>query len=352
MKNNVVNQYGWDGFSKLRNKIEQFKDVNVIMLAGVTVAVLLVLSLAIGNKFFAVKNFRSMTFQIPEFGFMAFGMAICILAGGIDLSIVSIANLSSVLAGYVILGIANNGGNVWLAILLAFLVALVVATLCGLLNGLLITKAYIFPILATLSTMIFYNGVTMAITSGNTIIGFPEEFAEVSIFKLWGIPAAFIVFVVVTIILSLILAGTFFGKSIYLYGENKIVALFSGMKTHSIVIKTYVLSGLLSGIGGLIMMSRVNSARVGYGETYLLQALLVCVLGGLSTKGGKGKIVGVFLGILVLQMLQSGFTLLGMEPYLKNFIWGAVLIGVMIANYYIDKNRKKIKLPKVDTKSV
>lgn len=340
------------GYSKLRNRIGQYEDVNVIILVVAAVAVFLVLSLAIGDKFFAVKNFQSMAFQIPEFGFMAFGMALCLLAGGIDLSIVSIANLSSILAGYIILGIANKVGNVWLAILLAFLVALVVATLCGLLNGLLIAKAYIFPILATLSTMIFYGGVAMAITSGNTVIGFPEQFAEVSIFKLWGIPAAFIVFVAATIILSLILAVTFFGRSVYLYGENKIVALFSGMKTHSIIIKTYMLSGFLSGIGGLIMMSRVNSARVGYGETYLLQALLVCILGGLSWKGGRGKIVGVFLGILVLQMLQSGLTLLGMEPYLKNFIWGVVLIGVMIANYYVDKNRKKIKLPKVDTKGV
>jgi simple sugar transport system permease protein len=330
----------------------QSRDVNVIILAGATVAVLLVLSLVIGNKFFSVKNFRSMAFQIPEFGFMAFGMALCILAGGIDLSIVSIANLSSIPAGYLILGITNRGGNITLAIILAFLLALVIATLCGLLNGLLIAKAHIFPILTTLSTMIFYSGMAMAITSGNTVIGFPEAFSEVGIFSLWGIPFFFIVFVAATVIITLIMAGTFFGKSVYLYGENKTAALFSGMKTSSIIIKTYTLSGFLSGIGGLILMSRVNSARVGYGETYLLQALLVCVLGGLSVSGGKGKIVGVFLGILVLQMLQSGFTLLGLEPYLKNFIWGVVLIGVMIAIYYVEKNRMKIKLPKVDTKSV
>lgn len=338
-------------FSKFRNRIGQFKDINVVILAIATIAVFLVLSLSIGEKFFAIGNFQSMAFQIPEFGFMAFGMALCILAGGIDLSIVSIANLSSVLAGLIILNLSAKSDNVWLIILLAFVVALVVATLCGLLNGLLISKAYIFPILATLCTMIFYDGVTMAITAGNTIIGFPEQFSEIAIHKVAGIPAAFLVFVVAMIIISLILSNTFFGRNIYLYGENKIVALFSGMKTNSIIIKTYMISGLLSGIGGLIMMSRVNSARVGYGESYILQALLVCVLGGLSVVGGKGKIVGVFLGILVLQMLQSGFTLLGMEPYLKNFIWGAVLIGVMIANYYVDKNRRKLRVPKTGTKT-
>ncbi len=350
MKSNSVGEYELNGpVSRWQNRTAQSRDVNVMVLAGANIAVLLVFSLVIGDKFFSVRNFQSMAFQVPEFGFMAFGMALCILSGGIDLSIVSIANLSSILAGYLILGIARSGGNATLAMLVAFLVALAVATLCGLLNGLLIAKAHILPILTTLSTMIFYAGVAMAITSGNTVIGFPDEFSEVGIFKLWGVPAVFIVFVAGTIILLLILALTSFGKTVYLHGENQTAALFSGMKTHSIIIRTYMVSGFLSGIGGLMLMCRVNSTRVGYGETYLLQALLVCVLGGLSVSGGKGKIAGVFLGILVLQILQSGFTLLGLEPYLKNFIWGVVLIGVMIAIYYVDKNRKRVRLLRVDS---
>jgi simple sugar transport system permease protein len=345
MKNGMKN-----GVTKLDNRLKHPEDINVIILAITAVAVLLVLSLTIGNKFFSVNNFSSMAFQVPEFGLMSFGMVLCMLSGGIDLSIVSVANLSSILAGYVLLGISNNGGDVTLAILLAFAVALVVATLCGLLNGLIISKLSIFPILATLSTMIFYDGVAMAVTSGSTVVGFPEKFAEVAIAKVGGVPVVFIIFVVVAIILSLILGRTLFGKNIYLYGENKTVALFSGMRTHSHIVKTYTVSGFLAGIGGLMMMARVNSAKVGYGSSYLLQAILVCVLGGLNPDGGRGRLSGVVLGILVLQMLQSGFTLLGFEPYLKNFIWGVVLIGVMIANYYVEKRRKTVKVPKLENK--
>lgn len=331
-----------DASNKEKIKISWSADLNTTILIGATIIIFLVLSIAV-DRFFTARNIRSMSFQLPEFAFMAFGMALCMLSGGIDLSIVSIANFSSVLAGYIILGMTNGGGNTWLSIILAFLVALVVSSLCGLFNGILIVRAHIMPILATLSTMIFYGGLTMGITQGRTILGFPEEFTEIGIFAVWGIPFSFIVLIIITIILTFVLGKTVFGRNIYLYGTNKTAALFSGMKINSTIIKTYTLSGFLSGIGGLIMMSRVNSTRVGYGEGYVLQALLVCVLGGISTLGGKGKIFGVFLGILVLQMLQSGFSLLGLEPYFRNFIWGITLIGVMIANYYLEKSGRRIK---------
>jgi simple sugar transport system permease protein len=315
-------------------------DPNTKVLTGTAVVVFLVLSATL-DRFLTLRNIRSMFFQLPEFAFMAFGMALCMLAGGIDLSIVSIANLSSVLAGYTLLGIVNRGGNAWFAIAVGFLVALVAAALCGLFNGLLVARTHIVPMLATLSTMLFYTGITHGITLGRTVTGFPLEFAEIGIFAVWGVPFYFVVLIAVTVLLSFVLEATFFGKSVYLYGGNKTAALFSGMRIDSVVLKVYTLSGFLSGVGGLAMMSRVNSARVGYGEGYVLQALLVCVLGGISVAGGEGRIVGVFLGILILQMLQSAFSLLGLAPYYRNFIWGLTLICVMIANYYLDIKRRR-----------
>lgn len=332
-------------FSKSQRWKTVFNDLNIIILLIAALGVFIILSFSL-ERFLTPSNFQSMAFQIPEFGFLAIAMAICLISGGIDLSIVAIANLSNVIGGYIILGMVNNGGNAWLAIIIAFSITLIIATFLGLLNGFLVSKVHIFPILATLSTMIFYNGVTMAITEGTTVTGFPTQFSEISIFKLFGIPIFFILFIIGVLVISIILSKTYFGKSLYLYGENNVVALFSGMKVNAIIMKTYALSGFLSGVGGLIMVARVNSARVGYGDSYILQALLVCVLGGLSFAGGKGKIIGVFLGILVLQMLQSGFTLLGMEPYFKNFIWGIVLIGVMILNYYFENIRRKMSLNK------
>jgi len=328
-------------FLKFRNKVEQSIDTYVLILIFAAIVILLVLSLIIGEKFFSSYNFSSMTYQIPEFGFLAIAMALTILTGGINLSIVSTSTLSSILAAYVLTGISMNGGNVTITIILAVLVSLSVSTLCGFINGLLIAKASVLPIIATLATMLFYKGVAMAITGGAGVVGFPIEFLDLGLMKIFGIPVVFILFIVVALIIMFILNRTLFGKIIYLYGESKTVSLFSGIKNQILIIKTYMVSGFLCGIAGLIMICRVNSARVGYGETYLFQAILVSLLGGLNPSGGKGKIVGIFLGIFVLQMLQNGFTLLGFAPYIKKLIWGAMLILVMIINFYIEKKRKK-----------
>ncbi|HHU63117.1 MAG TPA: ABC transporter permease [Clostridiales bacterium] len=338
------------GINSFGDRLLQSEDVNVLILTITFVAVLVVLSIVLGGTFLSAANFQSMGFQIPEFGLLSLAMSLCMLAGGIDLSIVGNANLSSVLAAYTLLALSENGGNPIIAIIVAIVVGLVVGVGCGLLNGLLIAKVSILPILATLSTMILYDGIAMALTDGKTVLGFPLEFSKMAIAKAGGIPGVFIVFVVVAIIISLVLTRTFFGKNIYLYGANKTVSLFSGIRVNSLILKTYAISGLFAGIAGLMLMARVNSAKVGYGDTYLLQTMLVSILGGVSPTGGKGKVLGVFLGILVLQMLQSGFTLLGVEPYFRNFIWGVVLIGVMIANFYIERSKKKIKRPKATAK--
>jgi len=337
-------------FSRIRNRTRQARDMNVITLVYLSIIVVVLMSLILGKKFFSTSNFVSMAYQLPEFGFMALGMAVCTLTGGMDLSIVAISTLSSVLSSYTLIGIADATGNEAMAILLAVLVAIVVSTLCGLVNGLLIAKASVLPILATLSTMIFYNGIAMAVTTGSSVFGFPEMFIDMGITKVFGIPLVFIIFIVATVILAIVLERTAFGKTIYLYGEHKTVSLFSGIPNKVVTIRAFTLSGFLCGIAGLIMMSRVNSAKVGYGDTYLLQAILVCVLGGLNPSGGRGKLLGVFLAALILQVLGNAFTLLRFPSYINKFIWGLVLVAVMIIGFFVDKNSRKLKMRKEEAR--
>jgi simple sugar transport system permease protein len=296
----------------------------------------------IGDLFYTARNFSSMAFQMPEFGFMALAMAVAMFSGGIDLSIVSNATLSSIIGGYLMLHLVSTGWTHGAAIALAILLMLLISTGLGFLNGIIIANTHIVPLLATLATLIFYKGIATAITTGSAVSGFPEVFAEIgqaSVFDV--IPVSFFLFFVVACVLTFVVTRTNFGKKLFLYGENHTVALFSGLNTKVILYKTYTLAGLLTGIGGVFMTMRVNSAKVGFGESYELQAILVCVLGGVSAAGGKGRVIGVVLGVIVLQLLQSGFNLIGLPQYFKNFIWGAALIGVMIANYYIEKNRLK-----------
>ena len=325
----------------IKNKVKKNSDINIIILIAMAVAVLVLFGLSMGGDFFSASNFESIMYQVPEFGFLALAMALCMLSGGIDLSVVSTATVSSVVAASLLTSMVDAGVAVELSIAATIVLALVIATICGLINGLLIAKAGIVPILATLTTMILYSGIALAYTDGAGITGFPDEFLAIGYNTIIGVPGIFWVFLIVAVIIGMILARTYFGKSLYLYGENKTASLFAGINNDSLILKTYTLAGLLCGIAAIIIMSRVNSARVGYGETYQLQAILVCVLGGVDPNGGKGKILGVILGIVLLQFLQSGFTLLGFAPYVKKLIWGSVLILVMIVNYYIARSRSR-----------
>ena len=326
--------------NRVLNRFKSFKDLNIAILVIVAIIITLVLSVILGETFFSSNNFQSMAYQIPEFGFLALAMSVCMLSGGIDLSIVSTATISSILAAFTLTSMSANGSDVTLTILLAVAVSIVTSLICGLINGLLIAKGSIIPILATMATMIFYKGIAIAITDGAGVVGFPVEFIGIGIVKLVGIPVIFLLFIIAAVIMTFILGRSHYGKCVYLYGENKTASLFSGIKNDRVIILTYMISGMFCGLAALIIMMRANSARAGYGETYLMQAILVCVLGGLDPDGGKGKVVGVFLGILVLQLLQSGFTLLEFPPYVKKLIWGLALIFVMILNYQFKKRRR------------
>jgi simple sugar transport system permease protein len=236
---------------------------------------------------------------------------------------------------------------------IAVVVALAAATLGGVINGLLIGKMSVPPILATLGTMIFFEGVAMAITGGRGVVGFPELFQRLGTEAPGGVPLIFILILVVLGAVIFVIERTPFGKSIYLLGENRIASLFAGVKNEQLTLRVYALSGLLVGFAAIIIASRVNSAKVGYGDTYLLQAILVAVLGGISPYGGRGKVINVMIGVLILQMLQSAFTLFAFSPYAKRLIFGFMLLLVMVINYYLDKihTRSQFIPPALETQT-
>jgi simple sugar transport system permease protein len=292
----------------------------------------------LGEQFFSLNNFQSMGYQIPEFGFLALAMAVTMITGGIDLSVVANANLSGILAAFILTRrfdfLANFSEPT--IVVMACVLALFVASMAGLFNGLLISKLSVPPILATLGTMTLFNGISMAITSGEGVVGFPEMFLSIGSSAVANIPLIFILFILASIVVGFMLERTTTGFGVYLYGENRIAALFAGLRTENLIIRVYFLSGLLAGFASIIMISRFNSAKVGYGDTYLLQAILVSVLGGIAPEGGRGRIVGVVLGIFILQALQSAFTFFAFTPYAKKLIWGSMLLLVMVINFVIE----------------
>jgi simple sugar transport system permease protein len=162
-----------------------------------------------------------------------------------------------------------------------------------------------------------------------------------------GIPFCTIIFALCAFALAVILNRTPLGFNIYMTGSNWIATLFSGVNNAAVLIKTYLISGLLAGVSSLIMISRFNSAKSGYGEGYLLITILAAVLGGTSTTGGFGKVSGIVLALIILQIISSGLNLMGVSAFFTLSMWGVIIILVMAANFisakYQLRQRKPIK---------
>jgi simple sugar transport system permease protein len=326
-------------------------DLNLVILTAIMVAVMAILAILLPGQFFSLRNLQSMAYQFPEFGFLALAMMVAMVTGGIDLSAIANANLCGIAAALILTHAIPEGSSeqkVLAVMAMAIVAALTLSLVCGLINGLLISYVAVPAILATLGTMTFYSGIGMAVTEGKGVVGFPDAFLSIGSGKIWEFPFPLICFVVAACTVSMALNRTEFGKSLYLFGANPIACLFSGIRNHRVTLTAYMISGLLAGFSSILMISRVNSAKVGYGDTYLLQAILVAVLGGVDPYGGRGKVFGVVMGIIILQALQSAFTLFGFTPYAKRLIWGAMLLVVMIIHFIILWYLGKKKLVKVN----
>lgn len=329
-------------------KIREYlsRDISMVILFSFFLSICLLMIVSFGTSMFNATTLASMAFQMSEVAVLAFGMALCMLLGGIDLSIVAIANLSSLVAAFILSGkvFDINAVGEKTVILLAVVSAVAIGIICGCLNGLIISKFSVSPIVATLATMTLYSGLAMGITDGKSIGDYPELFLKFGNGTLGGIPTVFLTAFCVFVLLILTLDRTKLGHEIHYIGENHTAARFAGINNENVIIKVYAISGFLAGISSLIIMARSNSARCGYGDTYLLQVIMIAVLGGISPSGGKGRLYGVFIATFCMQLMQTAFTLWKFSPYSKKLIWGMMLLVIMIINMIQERISKNAKI--------
>jgi simple sugar transport system permease protein len=278
-----------------------------------------------------------MAFQLPELGFLSIAMMVTMITGGINLSIVSTANLSGIVAALVMHSAQASGGqdaSPLLVVCLAIAAALAASALVGLVNGFLIAVVEVPAILATLGMMTLLNGVSILLTKGYVISDFPEGFRAIGNGLLSGVPVPIIVFAAAVVLVALLLSRSAFGFELYMIGTNPTATLYAGVNNRRVLIKTYLLSGIMCGFAAIIMISRFNSAKSDYGASYLLVTVLAAVLGGVSVSGGFGRVTGLVLSLAILQLLSSGLNLLQANAFLTRAIWGIVLILVMVINNF------------------
>jgi len=316
--------------SVVRRMSRQVGSGTIGTLAPLLLALWVGFAVTIGDRFFSVNTLQSMAFQMPELGILSLAMMLALLSGGLNLSIIATANLTGLTIAFLLTRyIPGTEGIAWVGVQMAALAAgFVVAALVGLINGFVIAYLGVSPILATLGTMTLCKGLAIGLTRGNVISGFPDPIVFIGNGTVFGVPFALIVLALCALPVAIMLNATPFGAKVYMIGSNEKATRYSGVDTRAILLKLYVLSSLLAGVAAVVMLARFNSANAAYGESYLLITILAAVLGGVDPFGGFGKVGGLMLALVILQVISSAFNLLNLSQFLTLAIWGGILIAV------------------------
>ena len=316
-------------------KTSTWRQAPEFRLAIIAVVVFALMGILSPERFLSEQNLTSMAFQFPEFAILALAITLVMMTGGIDLSVVGIANLSAVVAALILTEFAGpdlplQASLLWLGFALG--ASLLIGAMVGLLNGTLVAFLGLPPILATLGSGLVFTGFAIALTGGSAVMGFPEVVAWIGNSQMLGLPTPLLIFVMLAVALHFLMTRTAFGIRISMFGTNPLAALYAAVDVKGMLLKVYMLSGLFASVAGMVIMSRANSAKADYGSSYLLLSVLIAVLGGVNPYGGYGRVVGVVLAVLSMQFLSSGLNMLQVSNFARELIWGALLLFVMTTN--------------------
>ena len=300
-----------------------------IYLSLLIAVVVIAFSFLIPSVFWSSANFQSIASQMPILGVLALAMAVTILTGGINLSIIATMNA----CGLVMAWVATHYPPGISSMLLVLAAGLAMAIVIGSVIGFLIAVVRVSPILATLGIMTLLKGINILISKGSSISNFPDTILVINSTNILGVPLPLLVFLAVVAVLWVILEKSAFGRTIYLIGSNEQATHYSGINTRKTLIWVYILSSVLCVIAALLMMSKLNSAKASYGESYLLVSILAAVLGGVNPDGGFGKVFGMVMALILLQMLESGLNILGVSSYITMALWGGLLLAFIFLKW-------------------
>jgi len=281
--------------------------------------------------FLLADNLRNVANQITVIAIIAIGMTMVIITAGIDLSVGSLVALSAVVIAWVA-GALGGADVSTLGILFAALAALVVCGLTGAFSGLMITAFKIPPFIATLAMMQVAAGVAYIISKGKPIYQLPDRFVWLGrgTEPLLNMPIAVIVMLLFYLIAWVLMERSVLGRYIYAVGGNAEAARLAGIRIRRVLLFVYTASGLLAGLGGIVMASQLKSGAPTYGLSYELYVIAAVVVGGTSLSGGEGKIIGTLIGAFVIGVIQNGMNLTNIETYTQKVVLGLVILAAVL----------------------
>ncbi|MGI6041572.1 MAG: ABC transporter permease [Candidatus Alectryocaccobium sp.] len=314
------------------------KQLNISQIIPVAMLIILVIAGAVlSNSFLTVTNFSNILQYAVESGFIGIGMAFVLFIGGIDLSVGSVMAFASVVAARLAID--------HVSVLLILLVVLAIGIGCGMANGLLITKLKVEAFMATLAVMMIMRACTYLFTGGGPITGSSVDGSFKAIIKaeVFGIPIGVIYVIAAFVIAWLIATKTRFGRHVYAVGGGEETAKLFGVRVDRIKITVYVISGVLAAISGMLVAARIGIGEPRTGYDYEMTAITVCVVGGVSMTGGKGSMIGTFIGLMVVSMIKNLMNLMNFDVNGQPIVTGIIiLITTLIVSREIGNRRKKL----------
>jgi ribose transport system permease protein len=298
---------------------------------GLALVLMVLVFSALAPHFASMANLTNILTQISINTVIAVGMTFVILLGGIDLSVGSVLALATIVGGMVITREELPTG---LAIALSVLGSVLVGCLCGLFNGLVCERWKIHSFIVTLGMLNIARGAALQISDSRTIFSFPDAFNDVGSAAVLGVPVIFLMALGVVLLGRFVLARTIFGRMIYAIGNNEEAVRLSGHDPAFYKAAAFTVCGGMVGLAATMYMMRLNIASPILGVGFELNAIAAVVIGGTSMSGGKGSMVGTFLGASIMGVLNNGLLLLGMGDFARQMVTGLIIVVAVIIDKY------------------
>ncbi len=281
------------------------------------IALVIVLTL-LKPSFIQPSNLVNILKQASINGILSFGMMFVIIAGGFDMSVGSTVAFTGIVAALM--------GQGQYPIVVPLVMAMLAGLVVGVVNGVGVAVGDLPPFIMTLGTMTAVRGLALLTSDGKPVTGISEGYKAVAASSIAGIPMLAVFLVIVILICSFVLAKTVYGRRVYACGGNLQAARVSGINTTMIRISTFAIAGLLAGLSGFLMTSRVTIGQPTAAESYEMDAITACVVGGVSMSGGVGKPWGVVVGCLLITVITNGLDILGVSSHWQKIVKGLIIV--------------------------
>ncbi len=297
-------------------------------------AIAVVVFALLSPNFLTGQNLLNVARQSTFLAIVAMGQMLALLTGGFDLSVGKTLAITSVVGALVMAGAkATFPDAVGVVIALGMLAGIGAGTLVGIVNGIGVALFDVSPLMMTLGTASISFGIALTLTSGVPVYGMPDEFGDTFGFgQFLGVPAPVYVTAILYLVLYLILSWTPMGRYFYAIGGNYKASLLSGINTRFHLFMAYVLCGLMAAIAGIILTARLETGEANIGASMPLDSIAACVIGGVSLRGGVGRLGSVVLGAIFIGLIQNGMDLARIASYLQEVVIGVLLILAVIAD--------------------